>query len=152
MPPSYQKTYTGPATPVTYDPAWQTYTNLSPTQIAIFQAFPQDLVKYARNKRWQVEISNLTLPNGIQLDMSDTSQRKIAGLKQAFDNGALTGTVPFVAMDGVHQVDAAAVTAVYDACVARVQGTYTVLATLLAGINATPQTITTRAQVDAAFA
>ncbi len=35
------------AIPKQYDPAWQTYTDLSPEQIAAFQAFPEWAVKLA---------------------------------------------------------------------------------------------------------
>ncbi len=41
--PSVQKPtiYTGPDLPITYDPDWQYFTNLTAAQIAAFQAFPE---------------------------------------------------------------------------------------------------------------
>src|SRR5690242_10426132 len=104
------------ALPTVYDPNWQRYTDLSPAQIAAFQAFPQDLAKYIALRRWQTEICSalpatgkpnyITLPNdgsavaGIQLVTDADSQRKIAALKQALDNGAVTEPVLFVARNG----------------------------------------------------
>lgn len=152
MPPrSFERLYTGPSIPVVYDPTWQGFTNLTQAQIAAFQSFPEAIKDYARYLRWTKEISELTLPNGMVLLMDDISQRKIAGLKQAFDNGALTGTIPFVAFNGVYQVTAADVTNIFNACVARVQATYAALAFVIAQIAATPQGITTRSQVDDLF-
>lgn len=40
MPPPI-RTYTGSATPAAYDPNWQYFTNLTPDQIAWFQAQPE---------------------------------------------------------------------------------------------------------------
>ena len=53
--------YTGPAVPISYDAAWQTYTNLTKAQIASFQAFPQDLTKYLAHRRWQATVKVITL-------------------------------------------------------------------------------------------
>lgn len=158
MPPSYQKNYTGPAIPTTYDLAWQTYTNLNDAQKAWFGSQPPFLTKCVGQARWQKEIAQLTIVstntvvNGMVLDMSADSQRKIAGLKQAVDNGALTGSIPFIAVNGIFTLAGADVSALYQACVARVQATYTVAATLLGGINASPPTVTTKAQIDTAMA
>ncbi len=33
--------YTGPDVPTAYNPNWQYFTNLTPAQIAAFQAFPE---------------------------------------------------------------------------------------------------------------
>jgi hypothetical protein len=159
--------------PTTYDPNWAFYNDpkLTPAQIAAFQAFPQDLTKYTGTRRWQKEIcstvpgvsyltaSFITIPSsasadiaGLQITTDLVSQQKIAAVKQAFDNGTLTGTMPFLAVNGVRNLSAADITALYGYVVRYVQATYVTAATLLAGINASPQTITTRAQVDAAFA
>jgi hypothetical protein len=148
------RTYAGPAVPTSYDPSWQLFVNLTPAQIAAFQAFPQDLTKYVGIRRWQTEIAGITLPTGVRLATDQTSQSKIAALKQAIDNGTVnsTGVFPFLALDGVHQLSAADITVLYGFVVRYVQATYVVAASLLAGVNAIPQTITTRAQVDAAFA
>lgn len=140
----------GKTTPTEYDPRWQSYTDLSQEQIAAFKAMPEYLIKYARQVRWQAEIAPLTLPSGIVVAMDGESQRKIAGLKQAFDNGALTGTVPFVSRSGVYRLDAKAVTELYNACVVKVQGTYATLAEVIE--MADTGKIASAEQVDAAFA
>jgi hypothetical protein len=161
------------ALPTQYDPGWQSYTDLSVEQIAAFQAFPQDLTKYIGIRRWQTEINAwpagskpayITLPtvaanptiSGMQLATDALSQQRIAALKQAIDNGAVAPSaiqrVPFLAVNGVYQLTASDVTALYSYVVRYVQATYSVAATLLAQVNATPQTLTTRAPVDAAFA
>ena len=142
--------YIGPVVPMAYDPTWQTYTNLTPAQIAAFQSFPEDLLIYANTRRWMAEISGITV-GGVPLTTQDRDQSKIAQLKQAFDNGTLTNPVPFSDASGATQtVDAAAATALYTAVVRFVEATYTALATLKVGIaNAT---ITSRKQIDAAYA
>ena len=43
--------YTGPAVPVTYDPIWRTFTNLTPAQIAAFMSMPETLTQVARDLR-----------------------------------------------------------------------------------------------------
>ena len=50
------------ALPTTYDPAWQTYTNLTQAQIAAFAHFPQDLLIYAHQRRWEAQITILQPP------------------------------------------------------------------------------------------
>lgn len=145
--------YSGPSVPTTYDPQWIFFTNLTPTQVLAFQAFPQELAKYVGTKRWLTEIAAITLPSGINIDMNALSQQKIAALKQAIDNGTIVvpvGGFPFIALDGVHMLSAADITNLYTSVVHAVQATYSVAADLIAQINAT--TITTRAQIDAAFA
>lgn len=154
-----QKSYTGPAVPTAYEASWQTYTNLTQPQIAAFQAFPADLVKYASFKRWAKEVSPLTISdnanatvNGVVLDMGSESQRYMSDAKQAFDNGTLTGSISFNAKDGAHTFNAADIASIYAAKTERIQETRTALGTLVVGINAAPPTITSRAQIDAAFA
>jgi hypothetical protein len=140
------------ALPTTYDPTWQNYINLTPAQVVAFQSFPQDLLRYLQTRRWLAEISGITI-NNIPLTTQYTDQAKIAQLKQAFDNGAITGPVSFFdAQNNIRQVNATAATVIYNAMVTFVQSVYTTAATLQNGINATPPTITTRAQIDAAIA
>lgn len=44
------------ALPTAYDPNWPTYVNLTPAQIVAFQKFPQDLLRYAAQRRWEAMI------------------------------------------------------------------------------------------------
>lgn len=138
------------ALPSVYDPTWQSYTNLTPSQILAFQAFPQDLVFYVRSRRWMAERSGVTVAS-VPLTTSEGDQAKVAQLKQAFDTGAVVGTVDFFDANGtVHAVDAAAATAIYRGVVSFVQQTYSTAANLVAGINS--KSIATRKQIDAAYA
>lgn len=139
------------ALPTVYDPAWMRFTNLTPAQIVAFQGFPQDLLLYASTRRWLAEISGTTV-SGIPLNTQDRDQAKVSQLKQAFDAGVIAGgTVSFSDATGnIQTVNAATATALYAAIVAFVQSTYTTYANLFAGINA--KTITTRKQIDAAYA
>jgi hypothetical protein len=160
------------AIPTVYDPAWPTYVDLGPAQILAFQAFPQDLTNYVGNLRWWWEISSvpsdgsgpatsyLTIPaghgtiSGMQVQTDDRSKQLLAGLKQALDAGVLTippGGFPFIARNGVYLLSAQDVTNLSGFVARWVQNTFMAAATLLQGINAIPQTITTRAQVVAAF-
>lgn len=138
--------------PTVWDPLWANYDNLTLQQITAFQNMPPALLRYLAQMRWQAEISGVTL-NAIPLTTQDRDQQKIAGLKQAFDNGAITGTVAFSDAAGNTQiVDATATTAIYRGVVTFVQQTYATAASLKAAINATPPTVTTRVQIDQAFA
>ncbi len=140
------------ALPKSYDPLWQGYTNLTQAQVAAFKSFPEDLAIHLKFRRWQAEISGTTV-GGIPLSTQDRDQLKIAALKQAFDTGALTGTIPFFdAAGNVHVVDAAAATAIYNGVVAFVAQTFKTAAQLDAAVKAASPTITSRAQIDAAYA
>lgn len=160
------------AIPTQYLVGWNTYTNLTSAQILAFQAFPQDLIAYIALRRWQKEICSslasgqvnyITLPtsvsnpniSGLQLTTDMVSQQKIAGVKQGIDNGTITitgSTFPFLAVNGVAMLSASDITALYGYVVRYVQNTYEVAANCLAQVNAVPQTLTTRAAVDSAFA
>jgi hypothetical protein len=161
IPDRFGRLYAGPDVPVAYDPTWQSFTNLTPAQILVFQSFPQDLNFYIRHKRWTTEISAVTLPvsaanpsiSGLVLDTNTESISKIAELKQALDNGTIPAStiIPFSAVNAVANLSAADVTALYKYLVQYVLGTYAISAALLAQVNATPQSLTTRAAVDAAM-
>jgi hypothetical protein len=172
MPPFVKISGLNGAIPTTYDPAWQTYTDLSPAQIEAFKSFPQDLAKYIGVRRWNWElclvsaagpsVPYITLPSsagttiaGMQLLTDAESQRKIAALKQAIDSGVLVDQgqgFPFLAVNGVYMVSAADITSIYGYVVRWVQQTYSIAAQLLAQVSATPQQISSRSAVDSAFA
>lgn len=141
--------YTGPAIPTQYDPGWRRFTNLTPAQITSFEQFPQALLLYASQRRWQAEISGTTV-GGIALTTQLQDQQKIAGLKQAFDAGVLTSTPFFDAAGNIQTVNAVAFNAIYAAVVQFVDVTYQTAAQLVVGIKG--GTITTQAQIDAAYA
>ncbi len=137
------------ALPTVYVPQWNGYTNLSEAQKTAFRGFPQDLMVYSQLRRWGAEISGTTVA-GIPLTTQDRDQQKIAALKQAFDTGVISSVQFFDASGAVQTVNAAAATAIYSGVVTFVQSTYTTAATLQAQILA--KTVTTRAQIDAAYA
>jgi len=161
------------ALPTTYDPLWQYYVNLTQEQIAAFQAFPEDLVKYTAHRRWQWEISAtssdglgpaqhyLTIPAdgtaiaGMQVYADDRSQNKISYLFQGTTSGAFThgpaGTTPFLARNGTYWLAHADITALYGYVMRWIQQSYVTAANLYDQINVSPPTVTSRAQVDAAF-
>ena len=133
--------YTGPAVPMAYDPVWQTYTNLTKAQIAAFQAMPQDLAKYALIRGWQAQNKPLTV---------NESTVTMVSPQATFGTDPTTRTMD-ITIKGImpSKFDAAAV---QTAATNHAQSTHDVYQTLAASINATPPTVTTRAQVDAAFA
>jgi len=157
-----ERLYTGPAVPATYDPTWQGYTNLTPAQIAAFQAMPQDLIKYAGQRRWQKEIgstvqgvsylsqSYITV-GGIQVTTNDGDLIRLLGLNE-WAKANPNGTTSFTDNGVAVSITAAQAAALFAAVMAFIQACRQAEATLIAGINATPPTVTSRAQVDAAFA
>lgn len=136
------------AAPQNYDPLWQAFVNLTPSQILAFQSFPQDLIKYTSIRRWQAELSGVTV-GGIPLTTDSESQSKISQLKQAFDTGAISQVSFKDATGNFHSVDLAAATAVYTGVVQFIQALRDAEATIVTGINGS--TITTRKQIDAAI-
>ena len=151
MPANVRRDYTGPAVPTTYDPLWGLYQNLTPSQILAFQSFPQDLAIYAAKQRWNKEYSPITVTisgNTFPVDMSDRGIARVSMLKTSG-----VASVNFYAADGnVYVLSSQDIARLHNGMNTRVQNTYNVLATLLAGINATPPTVTTRDQIDTAFA
>jgi hypothetical protein len=140
------------ALPKVWDPGYQNYINLTPQQVVAFQSMPQALLLYAGTRRWMAEISGTTVA-GVPLTTQDRDQSKISQLKQAYDTGVKTGTTSFSdAVGNTQVVDAAAVTAIYTGIVLFVDATYETYATLKAGIKAAQPTITTRKQIDTAYA
>lgn len=145
------------ALPLVYDPKWPTFTDLAPQQIAKYQSFEEDLIKYARAMRWRKEHSQdgktakITLPNGVEVAMDDVSRMRINGLKQAFDAGAVK-KITFFAVNGPQPMDAKAFDKLYGWVIRYEQATFTMCAKLLDDITAEPPTVTSRAEIDAAYA
>ena len=141
------------AIPTVYDPDWGTYTDLSPAQIAAFQAFPQDLMDYASVQRWQAEFSGTAVTYNsvlIPLTTDDRSKALVIGMRQAVDD-ALVTSVSFIDASGnSHTLDVNGVKAVHGAIMTFVQ----TLFAAQVGVNAaiTGATITKRSQIDAIYA
>ncbi|MFC5505169.1 hypothetical protein [Bosea massiliensis] len=107
------------------------------------------LIAYARDKRWRAEVGG-TLAAGIPIATDDRSKLMIIGAGVAAAADPNWSTV-WQGTDGAaYPVNAAAMLAIRDAVQAHTNRTFTVLAGVLSGIDA--GTITTRAEVEAAFA
>lgn len=140
------------ALPTVYISGWQKFTNLTVQQVVAFESLPEALILYTKERRWQAEISGITV-NGALITTALADQQKIAGLKQAIDNATITGNSNFFDGNGnVQDLSPAQVTAMYNAVVSFVKATYDTAATLVTGINATPPSVTTRKAIDAAYA
>jgi hypothetical protein len=141
--------------PQVYDVTWQTYTNLTPAQIAAFKSFPQFLNFYAGLRRWLAEISGTAVTYNsvlIPLATDDRSKLLVAAMRQAVDDG-LIATAAFVDVSGnSHTLDVNGVKAVHQAIMGFVQALFAAHVSVIVGINATPQTITNPLQIDAVFA
>lgn len=150
------------ALPTTYDPAWQGYTDLTPAQIAAFQAFPQDLVKYAGARRWQKE--NCFVVAGITyLSQNYITVDGIQVVAPAQNAGLLLGlaywaqrnpgkTTSFTNNGTAVTITTDQALSICDGVTAYVQACRSAEALLLGEINATPPAVTSRAQIDAEFA
>ena len=110
---------------------------------------PIDLVAYARDARWRAEIGGIEW-EGVPIATDDSSKIKIAGARLAAqaDPGFET---TWYGTDGEGVVvDAPLIIELSDAVLAHVDGTFTTFGQVKAAITA--GTITTREEVDAAFA
>ena len=107
------------------------------------------LVNYAARKRWEKEIGGIVV-SGVAVATDDRSKQMIMGARIAAEADA-NFTTPWVAADGtVVELTAAEVIGVSNAVLAHVQNCFTTFASVKADVES--DTITTRAQVDAAFA
>lgn len=162
MPALAGRLYTGPTVPTAYDPTWQTYTNLTQAQKVAFQSFPQALQIYALIRRGLAESSTLPAsialtsgaqPIAVTLTASANDKADLLGLVSDYNSGLLTGTMSFVdASNTVRTIDSTGATALYAAVSGFVKALWQAATTLMAGINASPPTVTTRAAIDAVYA
>lgn len=107
------------------------------------------LLHYAEQRRWEKETAGITVA-GVPIATDDRSKQMVLGARVAAmaDENFTTN---WVAADGaIYQLDAATVTAISDAVLAHVRACFAVYATVRQEIAT--NTITTKAQVDAAFA
>lgn len=108
-----------------------------------------DLVAYARDARWRAEVGGMVW-NGVPIATDDSSKVKIAGARIAAQaNPGFETTWWDMDGEGI-VVDAALIIQLSDAVLAHVDGTFTTFGQVRAAITA--GTITTREEVDAAFA
>ncbi|WP_066473996.1 DUF4376 domain-containing protein [Bosea sp. WAO] len=126
--------------------------NLSPEQDSVLQAtidahdpVRSGLIDYARERRWQVEVGGIVV-GGVPIATDQESQGKILGAYVAASRNPDWTTL----WDSVHPLDAATMLAIGDAVQSHINASFTVRGDVLAAIAA--GTITTREEIDAAFA
>lgn len=142
------------ALPTKYDPLYRTYSDISAAQIAVFEAFPQDLIKYAGTRRWQKEIAGIMV-NGMAVSTAEADRSLLNGLAITAQRSPPDKTFSFTDNGVAYTLTSAQALALFDAVSGYIQACRSAEATLIAAINPTPPvqpTVTSRAQIDAAFA
>lgn len=110
---------------------------------------PQDLARYAEDKRWRLETGGIVV-GGVSIATDDRSKQMIIGARIAADADP-DWTTQWIAADGsVHPIDAATIIAISDAVQAHVNACFVTYAGVKADIDS--GVITTTADIDAAFA
>lgn len=110
---------------------------------------PVDLLAYAADKRWRVETGGI-IAYGVPVATDDRAKLMITGARVAAMADPEWATIWHGSDGGTYPLDAAAMTAISDAVEAHVNATFATFATIKAEIEA--ETITTTAEIDAAFA
>ena len=107
-----------------------------------------DLVGYAADARWRKEVGGITV-SGLPVATDDRSKQMLMGARVAANADPAFHT-PWVGADGsIYPLDAPQIIALSNAVLAHVAACFATFAAIKIGIAA--GTITTRAQVDAAF-
>lgn len=115
------------------------------------EATPQALAAYAARKRWELMAAGLEI-DGVQIPGDDTAQQRLKAARDYLAEGAIEEPVQIVIGMIVMQASEAQITAIITALAQFTQSLFAKQATAVAGITATPPTITDRAGVDACFA
>ena len=108
-----------------------------------------DLKYYTWDKRWSTEQHGITLTSGMPIKTDDRAQAKINGLVIAATNDPTIATNFHAADDSYWPLDAAAINAMSAELQSFIDQCFATSKTTIDGIDG--GTITTRAQVDAAF-
>lgn len=110
---------------------------------------PEELVAYAAQKRWEKEVGG-TEVSGLVVHTDDRSKALIMGARIAAEADP-DFTTDWKTADGSFvTIDAATIISVSNAVLAHVAACFAIEAQVLAGVEA--ETITTTAEIDAAFA
>ncbi|MBX9873344.1 MAG: DUF4376 domain-containing protein [Beijerinckiaceae bacterium] len=110
---------------------------------------PVDLVAYAADRRWQNEVGGIVVAD-VPVATDDRSKLMITGARVAAMADPGWSTVWHGADGNTYPVDVAAMVLISDAVQAHVNAGFATFATVKAAIEA--GTITTTAEIDAAFA
>lgn len=107
------------------------------------------LLRYAADRRWRLETGGIAVA-GVPVLTDDRSKLMIAGARLAAMADPAWTTPWHGADGGIYPLDAAAIVAISDAVSAHVQASFSTFAAVKAAIAS--GTITTTAEIDAAFA
>jgi hypothetical protein len=120
-------------------------------QVVLAEQYPPGMLEtYCISKRWQKEQAGITLTSGMPIKTDDRSQAKITGAYAAAQ-AMPTVTTMWQAADGsVHALDATQIIAMNEELLIHIDDCFAISAQVLTDIAA--GTITTREQIDAAFA
>lgn len=126
------------------------------TRVAGIEPLPppsvDDLLAHAAQRRWEVETGGITVA-GAPIRTDEKSQNKITGAVILLDKDQALDEVDWEAQPEVWvTADRATMEAVGLAVGRHVQACFSALRQIQAAIRATPPTITTLAEIDAAFA
>jgi hypothetical protein len=145
------------ATPTVYESNWWRYVNLTPNQSAWFASQPPYLVFYAAQIRSQKELGSL----GPQITVGGipipTHTSAVTYFNQLGINGILGATGPsatysFVINGVSYTLGLPQIKTLYSGLAKFINNCHTVEAQMVTNANATPPTITSTSQIDAAFA
>jgi hypothetical protein len=131
-------------------PAWlflaaDTFIQPTPTTYT-----PEQLKAYTADARWRKEQGGLTLVSGIPIKTDDRSQAKINGARGVAESNASLTTQWHAADDAFYDLTAAQVITMSDELQAHINNCFAISADMRDQITA--GTVTTLAQIDAAFA
>lgn len=127
--------YKGPRPPAKYEADWDKYENLSVADREWFRSQPEDLVKYATQQVLKSDVAELTHSSGVVV-------------RPVINGGGIKFVLPSKDVRTISTADLSAAHAEY---LARYYGLQDKLATVTAGINASPPTVTKRQHVDSVF-
>lgn len=111
---------------------------------------PGMLTTYTRFKRWEKEVGGITTSLGFPIKTDDRAQAKINGARIAASANKVQSTIWHAADGTLHTVDDAAIQKISDELQLHIDNCFNISANVLQQIAA--GTITTREQIDAAFA
>lgn len=115
--------------------------------IDAYESPPINLFAYAENKRWEREVGGMDV-GGLSVRTDDRSKLLINGAYNAAKEDPSFETV----WAGVYPLNATQIIAVGKALANHVNTCWLIFTTVKAGIESDPPTITTTAEIDAAFA
>ncbi len=117
--------------PPTYDPQWQFFRNLTPNQIAWFQAQPDWLVFYASTSGWHKEINGITV-DGVSVETDAHSAAILYGhdVQASIDPASTT----YITRHG-RAITAAQATTMATALNSHIQNCRTVTKQIITGIK-----------------